>query len=356
MKRALVLANGLRIQYRVLRCASDCFDEVYVLGVEDAGLLRHSRFCARFLPYSGDFSNVQPSDLAEIRRLCAVHDIDMVLPSCSRTTRLLAAYGDQIGAPFYPVPDPETVDVLDDKWRFAGLCADLGLPVPATRRFETMADLRRDREREPLAFPLILKPAAMSGGYGVRRIDTADALPEHLNYAPIICQSYVPGEELSAFYLCESGRIRASFSYRRTLTKLEEIRVPVIDGHARRLIEHFRYDGVIGFDIRRQPDGRIGFIECNPRFWYHMDVAMLAGLNFVTLGCRLREGEGALAETDTLKIRSPRRLCGNLLTPWRLNRAERAYLRYIIRDPAISAWAAFQSAMGRYRLAGGQLL
>ncbi len=102
--------------------------------------------------------------------------------------------------------------------------------------------------------------------------------------------------------------------------------------------------------------GEIAFIECNPRFWYHMEVAMLAGLNFVTLGCRLREGESGPPDSDTLKIRSPRRLCGNLLTPWRLNRAERAYLRYIVRDPAISGWAAFQSAIGRYRLAGGQLL
>jgi biotin carboxylase len=356
MKRALVLASGPRIQYRVLRCASECFDEVYILGEDDAYLLKRSRFCERFIAFAGDFSNLQQADLAEIRRLCAVHDIDMVLPSCSRTTRLLTIHGAQIGAPFYPVPAQDTFDALDDKWRFAGVCKDLDLPVPVTRRFETMADLHRDPELERIGFPLILKPAAMSGGYGVRRIDSAEALPEHLNYSPIICQEYIPGEELSSFYLCDAGRIVASFSYRRTLTKLEEIRVPLIDEHARTLIEHFGYRGVIGFDIRRQPDGRIAFIECNPRFWYHMEVAMLAGLNFVTLGCRLRDAEGGPADPETLKIRSPRRLCGNLLTPWRLNRAERAYLRYIIRDPAISGWAALQSAIGRYRLAGGQLL
>ncbi|MCP1551397.1 MULTISPECIES: ATP-grasp domain-containing protein [Methylorubrum] len=356
MKRALVLANGPRIQYRVLRCAGECFDEVYVLGANDAYLLKRSRFCEIFIDFIGDFANIRQSDLADIRRLCAVHKIDMVLPSCSRTTRLLAAHGAEIGAPYYPVPDQHTFDALDDKWRFAGVCADLDLPVPLTRRFETMADLRRDPDLARFGFPLILKPAAMSGGYGVRRIDSAEELPEHLNYAPIICQAYVPGEELSAFYLCEAGKIFASFSYRRTLTKLEEIRVPDIDAHASRLVAHFRYDGVIGFDIRRRPDGEIAFIECNPRFWYHMEVAMLAGLNFVTLGCRLRQGEGGPAASDTLKLRSPRRLCGNLLTPWRLNRAERAYLRYIVRDPAISGWAAFQSAIGRYRLAGGQLL
>lgn len=356
MKRALVLACGPRIQYRVLRCASECFREVYVLGAGDAHLLKRSRFCERFIAFTGDFADPQPSDLVEIRRLCAVHDIDMVLPSCSRTTRLLAVHGAQIGAPIFPVPAQDTFDALDDKWRFSGVCADLDLPVPMTRRYETMVDLRDDPDHARFGYPLILKPAAMSGGYGVRRIDSADALPEHLNYSPIICQEYIPGEELSSFYLCEAGRIMASFSYRRTLTKLEEIRVPVIDDHARRLIEHFRYQGVIGFDIRRSPEGRIAFIECNPRFWYHMDVAMLAGLNFVTLGCRLREGEAGASDPETLKIRSPRRLCGNLLTPWRLNRAERAYLRYIIRDPAMSGWAAFQSAIGRYRLAGGQLL
>ncbi|MBD8906667.1 ATP-grasp domain-containing protein [Methylorubrum zatmanii] len=356
MKRALVLADGLRIQYRVLRCASECFEEVYVLGAGDAHFLKRSRFCDRFFSFSGDYSNIHPFELAEIRRFCARHEIDMVLPSCSRTTRLLSTHGDRIGAPFYPVPARETFDALDDKWRFAGVCAELGLPIPLTRRFETVADLSRDPERDRIGFPLILKPTAMSGGCGVRRIDTAQELPAQVGYSPVLCQSYVPGEELSAFYLCHAGRITASFSYRRTFARLEELRVPAIDAHAARLVAHFRYDGVIGFDVRRRPDGEIAFIECNPRFWYHMDVAMLAGLNFVTLGCRLRDGEDGPAGADTLEIRSPRRLCGNLLTPWRLNRAERAYLRYIIRDPAISAWAAFESALGRYRLAGGQLL
>ncbi len=356
MRRALVLANGLRIQYRVLRCAKEYFDEVYVLGAGDSNLLRYSRFCSKFFAFPGDFRDVREGDLAAIRRLCAVHGIDRVLPSCSQTTRLLAIHGVQLGAAIYPVPAADTIDVLDDKWRFAGLCAELGLPVPATRRFETVAELRGSVGRLGLGFPLILKPAALSGGCGVLRIDSEDALPESVGYAPVICQDYVPGEELSAFYLCKSGRILASFAYRRTCTKLEEMRIPEIDAQARRLIEHFAYEGTIGFDVRRRPDGRIAFIECNPRFWYHMDVAMLAGLNFVTLGCRMHEAADGPAEADALKIRSPRRLCGNLLTPWRLNRMERAYLRYIVRDPAISAWAAFQSAIGRYRLAGGQLL
>ncbi|CAO4178164.1 ATP-grasp domain-containing protein [Methylorubrum populi] len=356
MKRALVLADGLRIQYRVLRCASECFDEVFVLGTKNAQLLKFSRFCERFLSYTGNFSLLSAHDLTVIGRICRIHNIDMVLPSCSRTTRFLSIYGYDIGAPFFPVPRCDAFDALDDKWRFAGVCADLGLPVPLTRRFATLADLRRDPERDQLGFPLILKPTAMSGGCGVRRIDTAEELPTQVSYSPVLCQAYVPGEELSAFYLCRAGAITASFSYRRTFDRLEEIRTPAIDAHAARLIEHFRYDGVIGFDVRRRPNGEIAFIECNPRFWYHMDVAMLAGLNFVTLGCRLRNWQDNATAPDALDIRSPRRLCRNLLTPWRLNWAERAYLRYIIRDPAISAWAAFQSAIGRYRLAGGQLL
>ena len=36
-----------------------------------------------------------------------------------------------------------------------------------------------------------------------------------------------------------------------------------------------------------RPDGTmVHLIECNPRFWYNMDVAMIAGINFVELGCR----------------------------------------------------------------------
>ncbi|ACL57055.1 ATP-grasp domain-containing protein [Methylobacterium nodulans] len=355
MKRAMILAEGFRLQYRVLRCAINHFDEVYVLGASDADVLRYSRFCTKFFPFRGSFSDVNEDDIAIINRVCAEYAIDMVLPSCGETTRLLSTYGHLFDRPHYPVPSRETFDVLDDKWKFANACTTLGVPVPRTQKFDTVEDLRREVVLGRLTFPLILKPASMWGSFGVQRIDSAAQLPSRLEYSPIICQNYVPGDDLSAFYLCRSRRILTSFSYCRTSSKLRGLRVAQIDRYVGALVEHFRYDGTIGFDVRREPDGRIAFIECNPRFWYRMDVAMVAGLNFVALGCQMRDDE-TKPDSGDIEVRSPRSLCSNLLTPWRLNRVERAYLGYIVRDPAITAWAAFRSALGANRLASGQQL
>src|SRR6476620_2529165 len=49
----------------------------------------------------------------------------------------------------------------------------------------------------------------------------------------------------------------------------------------RKIIQATNYSGVIGFDLRQRDDGRFVFLECNPRFWYNMELTMLAGANFV---------------------------------------------------------------------------
>ena len=47
-KSVLLLASGLPVQYRALRCAEAAGFEVYVLGTKQAALLRYSRFCRGF--------------------------------------------------------------------------------------------------------------------------------------------------------------------------------------------------------------------------------------------------------------------------------------------------------------------
>lgn len=355
LTRALILAEGFRLQYRVLRCAVECFDEVFVLGAAGADQLRYSRFCKRYIRSDRSFADMQPDDVCRIDRLCHRLQIDMVLPSCGETTRFLSLYGDRLGVACYPVPSCETFDILNSKLKFARACTALGVPVPRTHVFDTAEALRCAAASGGLSFPLVLKPDNMWGSFGVRRVDTPDHLPERIDYAPIICQEYIPGRDISAFYICKAGRVVNSFVYSRSNAKLVCLQVEHLDEYAQTIVGHFRYDGTIGFDARRDPDGRIAFIECNPRFWYRMDVAMIAGLNFVTLGCEMRQ-ERHVGDLGRVELRSPRRLCRNILTPWRLNAVERAYLGYLTRDPIINAWAGLRSALGANRIVRGQQL
>lgn len=353
-KRALILAAGFRLQYRVLRCAAEAFDEVFVLGLPDAGNLKLSARCSRFFPAAAGFAEAHPETIAQVNDLCRTYDVDLVLPSCAETTRFIAMCGSDLATESYPVPSLAAFDTLDDKWAFARVCSGLGVPVPKTRLFETRAELLSASRSGQISFPCVVKPLSMWGSFGVAKVERAeDVEPE--GYEPILVQDYVPGTDLCAFYLCVEGSIVAALAYERTEEGVRFIATPEIDSSAAALVSHLNCSGVVGFDVRRSPDGSHFFIECNPRFWYRMEIAAIAGLNFVALGAGTKRSPSARIPAGTA-IRSPKNLLATFLTPWRLSANDLALLRYLASDPFPILMAAFEKLRGRDRLAQGRQL
>ncbi|NNM74075.1 ATP-grasp domain-containing protein [Enterovirga aerilata] len=355
-RRALILADGFRLQYRVLRCAAEHFAEVYVLGTAAAANLRLSLACCRYLPAAGSFENGSACLVDQINVLCREHAVDLILPSCAATTRFLAAHGEELAARHFPVPAAEVFDILDDKWTFTALCGGIGVPVPRSRRFETRAELLEASRAGELEWPIVVKPLNMWGSFGVARLDgPAELEPD--GYEPILVQEYVAGRDICAVYLCSEGRVLVSVSYARTQQGLTFLSTPAIDRSAEAIVSHLGCSGVIGFDLRCRPDGSFVFIECNPRFWYRMDMAALAGLNFVALGCGPPEAArraGRIAAGTTL--RSPTALLAAALAPWHMSRQDLRLLRYLARDPVSTLLAAFYKLTGQNRFASGQML
>jgi predicted ATP-grasp superfamily ATP-dependent carboligase len=342
--RALLLAQGSKLQYRVFRCAADYFDEVFILGTPEASILRLSLLCAGFFPFFGSFKAIETTIVSEINALCERLSIDCVLPSCSATTRFLASYGAHLVSPHYPIPSPEAFDILDDKWRFAGICADLGIPHPRTECFATGADLLAAAAHGRLTYPLIIKPLGMSGSSGVRKIDAAADLPSDAGYEPILVQDYVPGSEICAFFLCRGGKIVSSIAYIGNSRGITFVCDEQIDRDVKVIVEHFDYHGVVGFDVVRSRSGDAFFIECNPRFWYRMDLALVAGLNFVKLGCSSEfEADGPPQTLRDIAVPSRRGLVRVMLAPWRMSRYDRGAFKLLFHDPLpsilLAAWS-----------------
>jgi hypothetical protein len=187
----------------------------------------------------------------------------------------------------------------------------------------------------------------MHGSLGVRRVNTAIELPIEFTYEPILAQDYISGCELCAFYLCREGRIVASLAYVGSSCGVTFVRDEEIDRNAKILIEHFGYNGVIGFDVVRHRSGEIFFIECNPRFWYRMDLAVIAGLNFVEIGCSGQfEANGPPDTLGAIFVPSRRGLGRMMLAPWRLSRHEISALRFMMRDPLPEFLLAFRKSEG----------
>ena len=90
----------------------------------------------------------------------------------------------------------------------------------------------------------------------------------------------------------------------------------------------------INFDARIDNDGNVWLIECNPRFYFNMDVAMVAGLNFADLA----NSSGRSIEDQTIRI--PQALLRDLLKLELPTSSDLKMLGHWLRDPLMFALVA----------------
>ncbi len=280
----LILAAEWRLPYRTVRCAARCFDQVHILGTRNARPL--ARTLASHSFHELTTAQFGSASVSQIDELSAALQADIVIPSDTLTTRFLAAHGPALQVGSYPLPDEHTFDLLNDKRTFIDLCRRLDIPVPLTEVLSDRHQLLRRLHAGAMGLPLVAKPTTMEGNRGVKILGKGNArrLAAGLKYRPIMAQEFVAGRDLCAFYFCRKGRVEVEALYHNGGHFLEFIEHGDVSAYCRRIIRATNYTGVIGFDIRQRPNGDLCFLECNPRFWYNMELVMLAGLNFVELG------------------------------------------------------------------------
>jgi predicted ATP-grasp superfamily ATP-dependent carboligase len=334
--RGLLLAVEARLQYRVLRCAADVFDEVYVLGSKEAAFLEASAFCHRFYTAAEGFLADSQAAITTINDISKELGITHLIPTDLDSTRFLALAKNDLHANCYPTPNPAALDTLNHKGHFATLCRDLSIPHPKTWVVDGKQELIGLVLRGDITFPIVTKPACSEGGINVLVLNTLQELQaSSVDYSPVVAQRYIDGIDLSAALYCRSGGIIACVTYLSDCNSVEFVRDPGILQMARPLLEYLGYDGVLCFDLRRNPFGALYFIECNPRFWFHLDHARLAGLNFVQLGVQ----ETDLPEPLPLTVRpqiilKPRGILRAISSPWTLQKRDLVSMEYLTDDLA----------------------
>jgi biotin carboxylase len=329
---ALILASGWRLAYRALRCTAASFDRVYVLGTKEARLLAVSLYCHSFyqLPFEEGFSAASTSF---ITRLCEELRIDWVIPSDGPTTRFLTGAAAALTPKSYPVPDTATFDQLNDKSAFTALCQKLSLATPRTEVLPGLYQVRERFRDGRLALPLVLKPVNREGGDGVVVLYSEDSLKRvDLQYAPVLVQEYIDGRDVCAFYLCKEGRVKRQVVYYHGGHFIKFIEDQRIGDQCLKIIEATKYNGVIGFDFRQRNDGSFVFLECNPRFWYNMELTMLAGANFVKAGVESPDYQTFNASLVGKVVIRPRSLFRKVSTPGSRQQIRLAVLSYVAAD------------------------
>lgn len=344
--RVLLLASGVPSQYRVLRCAAAAGATVYVLGAAEAVGLAKSRYCAGYISSTTDFSQESsPIVCEEINECVDALGIDCVIPGDAAGTRMLSIVRDGVRASCFPVPSLRVFDTLNHKGSFAILCEKLDVPIAKSRTVTTKEVLRDLCDRREIVLPVIAKPVDMHGGVGVKKLEgpTAQESIECIDYEPILIQVFADGHDISIALYCDSGTVLAEVVYFAQAGIYHFIRNEQISKYAREIASHLRFDGVLCFDARLCPDGRsVKFVECNPRFWYNMDLALIAGINYVrlgldkALGCRhgdLVAAGATVPQTVTTTVRTRKSILKNLPAPWRLSADDKRMLAFSLADP-----------------------
>jgi hypothetical protein len=326
----LMLAFALTLPYHVMRTAAAAGMQIHVLGNGASRGLRMSRHCRAY--HRSRFAGDAETLLAEIRELVRRHAIEILLPSDDVSTRLLAALGDRLPVPSFPVPALPIFDRLNDKWNFTQFCLGNGVRAPEAWLFDDAASLRHAIDSGAVALPLTVKPTNRSGGFGVFHIRQPDetALIEQVDYRPVLAQRHIVGESVSITIYCELGRVRAHVAQQRDDIRFGVFVNPDLLANVSRLAALTGYSGPLNFDaVLSDEDGLSYLVECNPRFWYSVYLVMLAGLNFVDLALAGPGPETATLDRGEIRL-SLRKI---LSRPWRATGLEWKYVAYNLSDP-----------------------
>jgi hypothetical protein len=334
--RVLILAATYALPYRVMRCAAQAGAETYVLGNLGAQLLALSRCCKKFHLSHAIVAGRYDEDLAlEINCLAREAGITMVLPGDAPATRALIACRDLLEVPCFPLPGLAEFDLLNDKWRFAQLCDTLGVRQPATRLFADADLLAAEIAADRLDYPLIAKAPSWSASQGMVVLDRANAAEQarRINYRPIIVQEFIKGRDIVASVFCHAGRITALMLHEYRHGVYTTFWSDEICGTLGCILAEVGAEGAYNFDMIATDDGQIFYLECNPRFFYKIDLSMLAGINFVELG--LRDGADAelLRVPHGTTVRRPHAILRSPHTWLGLTRRDWAAARYACSDP-----------------------
>lgn len=184
-----------------------------------------------------------------------------------------------------PRIDLEQLDLLSDKWKFRELSARYGFKVPAqvvpqaNRKF-VVKPIGPEPEEGKLRKPLLVTTPEAWRRFQALRLDLAKHYVEEYveGFSIYYTAAYKNGKKVMSFVqrnvhqLPDGGSIIAAVPY--SLPHHIEARLD-------QMIESLQWDSVLMIELRwNRADGEFYAIECNPRFWGPLQLAVDNGYNY----------------------------------------------------------------------------
>lgn len=276
----------------VLRALGPRFAPLSVACCLEAGVVGRSRHVRKWHRIGADWPDERLLDC--LREIVVREGVDLVVANDEGSVDFLARQRDALAGLVRttPVAEAATLARVRDKRAFMRLAAELGLPHPRSVLDEEVGaegGLPTD-----LRFPVVVKPANLTCGFGVQRCTTpaeAQAAIASLRAErrPFLVQEFFPGNDLDFCLVAEAGRIvrwttRMNVGAKRRFGapgqdwRLE--RLPQLLPPMERLVAHLRWSGALDVDCLYQPaTGEWRVLECNTRFGATTLADASAGVN-----------------------------------------------------------------------------
>lgn len=296
-----VLITGARapVALHLARLFTTAGHRVWLADTHRFPLARATRFAEAYVRLPSPRNNVAAYGQA-VEAAVAAHHIDLVIPTCEEIF-FLAAARDLHGAEFDLFAPPfETLAQAHHKGHFAAGAVGLGADPPRTDLVistDQLAAIADASER-------VLKPAWSRFASRVlvqpKPHQLAALRPTPAD--PWLVQDYLPGEEICCYAVAREGVLLAFAAYRplhRAGLGAGIAFEPVEDAAARQFVAGYaarhRWTGQLSFDFRRDAEGSLHVLECNPR--------ATSGLHFFAATDNLTAAvlDGAQAEPTDLR-------------------------------------------------------
>lgn len=232
--------------------------------------------------------------LGRIQEIVIREGIDLVVANDEGSVDFLSRQRDALArlVRTTPVAETATLKRLRDKRAFMRLAAELGLPHPRSVPDDEMN--AEGRLPVDLRFPVVVKPAKLTCGFGVRRCETADEA--HAAIARLrtegqvfLVQEFFEGHDLDFCLVAEAGRI-VRWTTRMNVGVKRRFGAPGQDWWLERrpkllppmeqLVAYVRWSGALDVDCLYQPaTGEWRVLECNTRFGASTLADASAGVN-----------------------------------------------------------------------------
>ncbi len=257
------------------------------LGPDNAALFEADR--AVILPRSDapDFTDT-------LLQFCRENRIGLLVPTRDSELAVLAAAKARFAEAGVAVlaPDPEALEVCQDKRRFVEFCAARGLATPRTYAIG----------EHPPGFPVFARPVRGAGGKGAGRVETLDDLPDGHD---VLVQDLVTAPEYSIDVLLDlSGRPLQAVARQRLVVRDGEAvksRTEALPDLVAQSLALCGALGLVGHNVVQafhSSETGVQFIEINPRFGGASNLSIQAGLASPHRILQMLAGEDAEAARE----------------------------------------------------------